>query len=381
MVHLIAAKFHEHIIIGPLSGEQLLVDAAALKGLCLWDAEYIKDGRCQVDMGYGMGVSQSLSKAFYDQGDMGNLLVHGRAFLGQGMGVEHVPVVRGIDHNRVLCICVNGIQHPSDLMVHKGIAAQVVFEIHGKAGAGGGHIVIPCPQPVMLRLVFQGVKKIGLAVEFVVFIWLPEPPWAEEGAVGFIVGYHQEVVLVPVAVVFQEINGPVGTAVPIGEFLPDVVFFHALCLAGQVTLLRGQFIQVIAHIIPVIRIPAVSAAAKAKVVAAVQMPFTDIGCVDSVVREAASYVLHIVGEAHAVGPPCAGMGIASCKDGGAGRLAHGLGGVGLVKADAFPCQPVQVGGAHVPCPVAAQHIGALGICHDQNYFLVHIITFLLSVFV
>lgn len=159
----------------------------------------------------------------------------------------------------------------------------------------------------------------------------------------------------------------------IGEFFLNIILFHAFRLAGQIPFLFRQLLKIAAHVIPVIRIPAVRAAAQAEIIAAVQVPFADVGGVYALIRQPAPNILYIIGQPHAVGPACAGMGIAPCEYGGAGRLTDGLGGVRLFKTDAILRQPVQRRRFHIRVSVAAQHIRALGIGHNKNhFFLVHI---------
>ncbi len=117
---------------------------------------------------------------------------------------------------------------------------------------------------------------------------------------GLVIGDHQKVVVVQIMVFLQEIDRLVGTAVSEGELRLDVMGLHAVGLAGKIALLGREFVQVIAHVVPVIGIPAVRASAKPEVVASVQMPFSDVGAVDAVVAQPASDILDIVGQSHAV---------------------------------------------------------------------------------
>ncbi len=152
----------------------------------------------QVDVGDRALIGAASSKAPDQQGDMDDLLIHGRPLLGQRVGIEHVPMVGGVDDHGIRRIAVHRLQHAADLIVHEAVAAQEIGEVHGKVRGCGLHQCLPGPEPLVLRLSRQGVGQVLFAAELgelLVGISGPEPLRAETWVVGLVIGDHQEKVL------------------------------------------------------------------------------------------------------------------------------------------------------------------------------------------
>ena len=59
------------------------------------------------------------------------------------------------------------------------------------------------------------------------------------------------------------------------------------------------------------------------------------------------------------------MWVAAQENSRSRRLAQGLCGICFIKSDPLSRQPVQIGRMHIRITVTAQHIGALGIGHQE----------------
>ena len=72
----------------------------------------------------GWGSVLFSPEAFDNQRDMCDFFVHGGTFGGQGMGVEHIAVIRGVDNYRIRRIFFRRVQYLSYFVVNKGNCSQ-----------------------------------------------------------------------------------------------------------------------------------------------------------------------------------------------------------------------------------------------------------------
>ena len=155
---------------------------------------------------------------------------------------------------------------------------------------------------------------------------------------GLVEAHHQEVVLVGVAA--DEVHRPGGAPVGKGELLRDVLLFHGAGLAGLIALLVGELLQIVAHVVPHVGVPAFGGGSQAEVIAAVQVPLADVAGVNALVGQALADGAHVQPRGHAVGVGAVDAGV-------------------LAGEERFD--------AHVL--VAADHVQPLGVGHDQHELL------------
>ncbi len=182
--------------------------------------------------------------------------------------------------------------------------------------------------------------------------------------VRLVVGDDQQEIFALVG--FEEADRPIGAAVAEGEFGGEVRIAVQRGRARAQPFLRGQLLQIVAHVVPVGRVPAVRAAAQPEVVAAVQVPFADIGGVDAPVMQPLADRLDVVAHRVGIGPNAVGMGECAGEERRACRAADGLARVGAVEAHPLAGEPVEVGRVHVGIAVAPDHVLALGVGHDED---------------
>ena len=139
-------------------------------------------------------------------------------------------------------------------------------------------------------------------------------------------------------------------------------------LARAEAFFRRQFFQVTAHVEPEGGVPAIRAAPQAEVIAAVEMPFADIGGVKAVVSQPLSDGFDVVAEGHHVGPGAGAVRIGAGKKRRARWLADRLASISTLEKHTFRGQPVQARCLHVPIAIAAEHVPALGVGHKQHDF-------------
>ena len=208
---------------------------------------------------------------------------------------------------------------------------------------------------------------------------------AGEGAVRLVEGGHQqERPLGLPGGLFQEADGPVGDAVPPGEFGPHPVRAEgldgALALAPEGEVGVGE-VGLVAHaVVPEALVPAVRAGAAAVVVVPVQVPLAGVGGAVAGVPEALPHVRRVLGQGQVVGPGADAVGVAPGEEPGPGRGAEGRGGVAAVEGDALRREavkarrPQRLTGGGVPrappalllLGVGAQDVHPLGVGHDQD---------------
>ncbi len=182
--------------------------------------------------------------------------------------------------------------------------------------------------------------------------------------VGFIIGKDQKKILTVTA--FQKVDGPVGASVSKGKGLRKVPAQHEICIPGIQPFPVCQFLQVVSHIVPIFRVPAIGTFPQTEIISSVQMIFSDICSMDSFLGKPLPNGPRIIGKAGAVCPAAHGMRVLAGKNASAGRLAYRLCRIRPVISDPFPRQPVQIGRSQPGIPVAPKHIPALGVGHDEN---------------
>ncbi len=136
----------------------------------------------------------------------------------------------------------------------------------------------------------------------------------------------------------------VRAAVSIGELGRDVALLHERHLAGKAALVFTELFQVIAHVVPPGRVPAIGSAPQAEIVPAIQVPFADISGLDTVVAEALANCLDVGAKRQAVSPAPVRMGIQPGEKRRTRRSADRLAGIGAFEAHPLAGKPVQVRG-------------------------------------
>ncbi len=127
--------------------------------------------------------------------------------------------------------------------------------------------------------------------------------------VGFVDGNDEEEVLV--AVFGEEGAGAVGGAMGVGKFRGDAVGGDGGGVVLQArggALGGGEAFEVVAAVEPVARLPAGRAAAVAKVVGAVEVPFADVAAGEAGGREALAEGGAVDGGGEVVGDDAVGVG-------------------------------------------------------------------------
>ena len=212
------------------------------------------------------------------QGHTGDLIVHHRPLCIQTVTLQGIPMVGSIDHQGIGSIFADALHHPPQLGVCKGIAAQESG--HSNLDRIPVSLPVSSRPDLILGLSLQRIPHIGRFGEFIAVEHGGIGFRAEHGLVRFVQGHRQKEVLF--SVFFQEVNGPLSTAVSESK-----IRLHALpaglILPGGHSLLLRQFFQVIPHVIPVLRVPALRADSQPKIVSPVQMPFPHIGRADPIV--------------------------------------------------------------------------------------------------
>ena len=172
-----------------------------------------------------------------------------------------------------------------------------------------------------------------------------------------------------VLIVFgEELDGLVRAAVGVGEVLGHALGVGlGLPCAGAV--LGGELLKIAAHVIPVVGVPAIGAAAHAEVVAAVELPFADMRAGEAVVGHALADGLDVLAQGQGGAPGAVGVRIETGMYGGTGGTCDRLAGVGLVEPDALSGKAVDIRSPHTVVSIAAKHVGPLGVRHDQHNFL------------
>ncbi len=313
-------------------------------------------------MAHRMPVHHALGHAGArnQQGDPGNLIIHDRPLGMQAVALQAVAVIRGVDDHGLGGAGPDAVQHPAQLRVREGVAAQEPGGLN-LYRVPVGLPVLPGPAFLILRLPLQGVPHIGGLGEFIVSEHGGVGLRAQARVVGLVQGHRQEEVLRPVPV--QEVQGPVDAAVAEGKVSGDAFGACGAVPGGEPLFLR-QLLQVAAHVVPVIRIPALRAGAQAEVVAAVQMPFPGVGRAQPRVGEALADGLYVGPQGHAVREASVGMGVYAGEQRRAGRAADRLAGIGVLVADSPFGQAVQVRRVHIRISVTSHHILAGGIRHQ-----------------
>ena len=164
----------------------------------------------------------------------------------------------------------------------------------------------------------------------------------------------------------QEADSPIRTAVGIGKGGGHILRLHRGGLTGCVALFRRQLVEIVAHVIPIVRIPAVGTFAEAKIVAAVEVPLADVCGADPVVTQTLADRVHICGQCDGIRPAVARMRIQARKKGCAGGLTDRLRGVRLCEAHPLRGQPIKAGRFQPGMHVGVDHVVPLGIRHDKN---------------
>ena len=177
---------------------------------------------------------------------------------------------------------------------------------------------------------------------------------------GFIQGHGQEKILFPM--LLEKIQCPVGTAVSEGKLRGNSLLICSVVAGCQPLFLR-QFLQVTAHVVPVFRVPSLRTDTHAKVIAAVQMPFPDIGRANPIVGKALTDGFYISPQGNAVRETAVGMGICTGKQGRTGRTADWLTSVGVLAADSLRGQAVKIWCVHIRITVAPHHVLTRGVRH------------------
>ena len=138
------------------------------------------------------------------------------------------------------------------------------------------------------------------------------------------------------------------------------------CAAGAYAVLRGEFVQVIALIVPAGWIPTGSGAAGAEIVRAIQVPLADVGGANAVVMQTLADRVHGLTQRQAIGPGAIRVRISAGEDRRASRRADRLASIGSVEADAACGDSIQVWSLKTGLAIAVQHVGPHGIGHQQH---------------
>ena len=300
MIHFISSILHKNMVIHTHAAVcQLRIQAFSFKGFRDINPHHLKDSRSQVDMGNRILIHPA-SKSFDQKRDPRILFIRRRAFSGQGMGKQHVSVIRRINNHCIRRIFFRRFQYPSDFIIHISITAKKLL-------MGSSELRILCqmaewpgPQSLEFRLVFQGIIKISgtgqLIIRIHIHIFLRAQIWP----VRLVKRCHTEEILI--VIIFQEIYRPVSHSMAEGKFLFNIILFNTVRPPGYHSFLRSKLFQVVSHIIPVICIPALRTSAQAEIIASVQMPFADIGRMYPMIGQTLSDTLHIPGNTHGIGP-------------------------------------------------------------------------------
>ncbi len=118
-------------------------------------------------------------------------------------------------------------------------------------------------------------------------------------------GYGQKEVFIPMIV--QKINGSVDAFMGKCKFRREIPLLHALRFARHYPIFIGQFFKIVPSVVPVFIIPALRTSSQAKVIGAVQMPFPDIGGVDTFILQSFADGMDIVAQSGSIGPAAVRM--------------------------------------------------------------------------
>ena len=367
VILLVAVELHKRRSAGGRKrAAHLLHQAFALEASGYALAEVVHDRRGQVDVRYGMRVHHALARlgAGEDERYPRYLVVNGGALGVQAVRVHGVAVIRGEHTHGVGRRAARLVQHTADLGIDKRVAAH-------QQRAVGRHLVtvqlqpMSGPQPLVFRLALQRVVQRGAATGVVVAVHGVIGRRAQAGIVRLVIRHHQQEVLI--LVLFNIVQRPLRYAVGKCELRLDLIGRQAgRGLARYVALLAGQLVQIVAHIVPVIGIPAVRAHALAEVIAAVQVPLAYVGARYALAAQPLAQRAHVCAQRHAVAPAAVGVRVHSCKQRRARRTAYRLAGICTLKAHALLRQGIDIGRDHALKAVAADHVPAGRIGHNPD---------------
>ena len=154
---------------------------------------------------------------------MTDFLVGCRPFGVQAVGLQHIPVIGGVENRWRLRLRVEGVDHATNLVVNKAVATE---EGPGIQAQGLPILKTPRPGPHLLvsRLVFKCIVYVGPLGKLKFPVHRSVGFWAERRVMGFVEAHHQEIVLI--RVVTNEVDSPVGTPMGKGELRSNALLFH-----------------------------------------------------------------------------------------------------------------------------------------------------------
>ena len=168
----------------------------------------------------------------------------------------------------------------------------------------------------------------------------------------------------------EKVYRPVAHPMRPGEFGLDVVrlqgFQRVEAAAPEGDLVLGQLVQVVDAVVPVRGIPPIGTDARAEVVVPVEVPLADVGRGIASIAEALAERLDVVAQRHVVGPRAGRVGINAGEQPRPRGRAHRTRRIRPLELDARFRQPVDVGRAQFGMPIRTNHVGRLGVSHDEN---------------
>ncbi|KAF5032403.1 hypothetical protein DSECCO2_617640 [anaerobic digester metagenome] len=158
------------------------------------------------------------------------------------------------------------------------------------------------------------------------------------------------------------VRNPVG----IGHFSTPILIEGCLRLAGTKPFFRRELFQVVVHVVPICTIPTIRTPPQSEVVPAVKVPLPCISGLDAVVREPLAQCLHIGPQRKIVGNHPVGVGEGPGKQSRACGTTYRLTAVSLLVTQTLSGKLVEVGSLHTAVAIAAQHVLAGGIGHNEH---------------
>src|SRR5581483_10199971 len=149
------------------------------------------------------------------------------------------------------------------------------------------------------------------------------------------------------------------------EFGSQVWIVRCFYLTRPKAILRRKLLQIIALIVPILGIPTGGRPSRAKVIRAIEMPFSYIGRFNAAIVQPLTDCVNCLSERKAICPSAVAMRITSCKKGRARRRAHWLTSIGARETHTSRGDAVKIGRFESRLPIAVQHIPAHGV-GDEN---------------